>query len=67
MPDLRVVATIPALPGSEDVIRAALTTLASATRAHDGCLGYELFEFAAADGHLAGEVAVHRLRPVVTP
>ncbi len=96
MADLRVVALIPAQPGSEDVIRAALRTLAETSRGHDGCTGYELFEsaavpgqfvtietwrsqddldahmqtedvaaaFAAADGHLGGEVAVHPLRPV---
>jgi quinol monooxygenase YgiN len=96
MTELHAVATIPAKPGSEDVIRSALTTLVEATRAEDGCLAYDLFEsasapgtfvtierwtdavalgahlatdhvaaaFAAADGHLAGEVAVHPLAPV---
>lgn len=96
MSDLHAVATIPARPGSEDVIRAALTTLAEATRQEEGCLAYDLFEsastpgtfvtverwtdqaalqahlatphvaaaFAAADGHLSGEVSVHPLVPV---
>ena len=96
MTELDVVALIPAKPGSEDVVRDALITLAAATQNHEGCLHYELFEsaaapgtfvtverwtaqealdahmatqdvadaFAAADGHLAGDVAVHPLRPV---
>lgn len=50
MPDLRVVAVIPAKPGSEDVVRDALATLAEASRGHEGCTGYELFESAAAPG-----------------
>jgi quinol monooxygenase YgiN len=96
MSELHVVATIPAKAGSEDGIRAALTTLAEATRQEPGCVSYDLHEsasapgtfvtlerwtdqaaleahlasdhvaaaFAAADGHLAGEVAVHPLVPV---
>lgn len=48
--DLHVVATIPAAPGSEDVVKAALTTLASATLGHEGCLHYELFESGSAPG-----------------
>ena len=96
MPDLNVVALIPARSGSEDVVREALTRLAAATQSHQGCLHYELFEsaaapgtfvtverwtaqedldahmatqdvadaFTAADGHLAGDVAIHPLRPV---
>ena len=96
MAELDVVALIPASPGSEDVVRHALTTLAAATRDHEGCLHYELFESAAApgtfvtverwtaqehldahmatddiatalgavEGHLAGDVAIHPLRPV---
>ena len=96
MADLRVVALIPARPGSEDRVRAALATLAEASLGHDGCLGYELFESAAApgtfvtvetwrdksdldahmqtediatalgaaEGHLAGDIAVHPLVPV---
>jgi len=71
MPDLRVVAVIPAKPGSEDVIRATLSTLADASRGHQGCTGYELYESGTApgtfvtveswasqediDAHLAGE------------
>jgi quinol monooxygenase YgiN len=96
MSDLRTVALIPARPGSEAVVREALTTLAAATRQHRGCVDYVLYEsaavpgtfvtvetwasqddldahmrtddiaaaFAAADGHLAGDVALHPLRPV---
>ena len=77
-------------------MRDALTTMAAAAQAHEGCLHYELVEsasapgifvtverwtaqealdahmatqdvadaFAAADGHLAGDVAVHPLRSV---
>lgn len=50
MSELRVVATIPAKPGSEDVIRDALSALMTSTREEDGCLGYELFESDAAPG-----------------
>ena len=44
MPELRVVATIPAKPGSEDAIREALSTLVEATAQEEGCVSYELFE-----------------------
>ena len=96
MSDLQVVATIPASPEAADQVRAALQTLAEATRAEEGCLAYDLFEsgsvpgtfvtverwtdqaaldahmgqphvaaaFAAADGALSGEVAIHPLKPV---
>ena len=96
MTDLRVVALVPARSGSEDVVRDVLSTLAQATLQHQGCLGYDLFESAAAPGvfvtvetwsgqadldahlqtddvatavaaatdHLAGDIAVHPLRPV---
>lgn len=96
MSDLRVIATVPAKSGSEELIRSALSALAEASRGHTGCISYELFEsaaapgtfltieswtsqgdleahmataevaaaFAAADGHLAGDVAVHPLQPV---
>ncbi len=50
MADLRVVALIPAKPGSEETVRTALTRLAAATQDHEGCLAYELFESAAAPG-----------------
>lgn len=50
MSELHVVATIPALPGSEDVVRAALSTLTEATRQEEGCLSYDLFESASAPG-----------------
>ena len=57
MAELNVVALIHARPGSEGVVRDALTTSAAATQ--------DVGEaFAAADGHLAGDVAVHPLRPV---
>ncbi len=96
MSELQVVATIPAKPEAAAAIREALTALAEATRAEEGCLAYELFEsasapgtfvtlerwtdqaaldshmtmphvaaaFAAADGALSGEVAIHPLQPV---
>ncbi len=96
MPELTVVATIPARPDTEDAIRAALQALASETRKEEGCLAYDLFEsasapdtfvtverwtsqealdahlasahvaeaFGAAEGALAGEVAIHPLVPV---
>lgn len=95
MPDLQVVATIPAKPEAADQLRAALTTLVEKTREEDGCISYDLFEsasapgvfvtverwsgqdaldahmksahiaeaFAAADGALAGDVAIHPLVP----
>jgi quinol monooxygenase YgiN len=50
MADLRAVASIPAAPGSEDVIRAALSTLADASRGHQGCVSYELYESGAVPG-----------------
>lgn len=50
MPDLRVVATIPAKPGSEDVIREVLTTLATETRREVGCVEYLVFESQAVPG-----------------
>jgi quinol monooxygenase YgiN len=96
MTTLRVVAQIPAKPGSEGVVRDALAVLATASRGHQGCVSYDLFEsaaspgtfvtveswdsrddldahmqtpdiasaLAAADGHLAGEIAVHPLHAV---
>lgn len=50
MTELHVVATIPAKPGSEETVRALLTTLAAATREEEGCLAYDLFESGAAPG-----------------
>lgn len=50
MSDLHVVATISAKPGSEDVVRAALSDLTEASRQEEGCLSYGLFESAAASG-----------------
>ncbi|MFC4606194.1 putative quinol monooxygenase [Rhodococcus kronopolitis] len=50
MPDLHVVATIAAKPGSEETVRSALSALAAASRDEDGCISYELFESAQAAG-----------------
>lgn len=47
---LRVVATISAKAGSEDVVRHALTALTAGSRTEEGCLSYELFESVAAPG-----------------
>lgn len=50
MSDLVVVALIPAKPGSEDVVRAALTALVPPSRAEEGCLSYDLYESSSAPG-----------------
>lgn len=50
MSEIHVVATIPASAGSEDGIRAALSTLVEATRQEEGCVSYDLFESASAPG-----------------
>lgn len=50
MSELRVVAEIATTPGSEGIVRDALSTLVSATREEEGCLSYELFESVAAPG-----------------
>ena len=50
MSDLRVVATIVAKPESVQPVREALAELGAASRDEEGCLGYELFESAAAPG-----------------
>lgn len=95
MSDLRVVAVIPVKPGSVQAMRETLNGLAEASRGHQGCTGYEVFESAsapgtfltvetwrgradhdahlrtgdvvtalgAADGHLAGDIAIHPLQP----
>ncbi|MDO9379066.1 MAG: putative quinol monooxygenase [Nocardioidaceae bacterium] len=47
---IQVVAVITAKPGSEDVVRAALTDLVAPTRAEEGCLSYSLSESSAAPG-----------------
>ena len=44
---LQVVATITAKPGSEDIVRDALSELVSGTRTEEGCMVYELFQSAA--------------------
>jgi quinol monooxygenase YgiN len=50
MPDLHVVALLPAKPGSESVVKEALTALVAPTRAEEGCLAYDLYDSAAAPG-----------------
>lgn len=47
MSDLNVVALLTAKPGSEEIIRGALTALAVSTRAESGCVSYELYNSAA--------------------
>jgi len=47
MPDLRVVATITTKPEATGEIRAALLSLAEATRREEGCRSYDLFTSAA--------------------
>ncbi|QBJ96572.1 antibiotic biosynthesis monooxygenase [Rhodococcus sp. ABRD24] len=50
MSNLHVVATIPAKPGSENTVRAALTALVEESRKEDGCVSYDLFESESAPG-----------------
>ncbi|MDH6680220.1 quinol monooxygenase YgiN [Rhodococcus sp. LBL1] len=50
MSNLHVVATIPAKPGSENTVRAALTALVEASRKEDGCVSYDLYESTMAAG-----------------
>jgi quinol monooxygenase YgiN len=50
MPDLNVVATIPAKPGFEKEVAAALSKLAAATVDEPGCVSYVLYESQAAPG-----------------
>lgn len=96
MPELNVVATIPASPDAVDDLRTALQDLVAATRQEPGCLAYDLYEsaaaegvfvtvekwsdqaaldahmqtphiaaaLAAAEGRLAGDIAIHPLLPV---
>ncbi len=47
MPDLHVVAVLKAKPGSETVLRDALTALVTPTRAEAGCVSYALSQSAA--------------------
>lgn len=47
---IAVVAVITAKPGSEDVVREAMTGLVAPTRAEEGCLVYDLSESLAAPG-----------------
>ena len=50
MSDLHVVATIPAKPGSEDIVGGGLSALAAESRKEEGCISYEVFESAAVAG-----------------
>ena len=50
MPELRVVAQLTTKPGSEEIIREALSRLASATQSHRGCAEFKLYESAATPG-----------------
>jgi quinol monooxygenase YgiN len=50
MSDLPVVAVIVAKPGSEEVVRSALTALVEPTRAEQGCHSYELYESGSTPG-----------------
>jgi len=43
MPNLDVVAVIAAKSGSEEIVAAALTKLARASRGDTGCISYEIF------------------------
>lgn len=45
--ELNVVALLTAKPGSEDIVRGALETLAVATRTESGCVAYTLYNSAA--------------------
>ncbi|MDQ2797019.1 MAG: antibiotic biosynthesis monooxygenase [Actinomycetota bacterium] len=47
---LNTVALITAKPGSEVVVKAALTELLGHTRSEEGCVRYDLFESAATPG-----------------
>lgn len=49
MADLDVVAVITAKPGSEDVVRTALTELVAPTREEEGCRSYDLYESASVE------------------
>jgi quinol monooxygenase YgiN len=48
--ELSVVAVLTAKKGQEDAVRQALSALVAPTRLEEGCLGYDLFESAAAPG-----------------
>ncbi|MGA8257096.1 MAG: putative quinol monooxygenase [Nocardioides sp.] len=47
---LRVVATLPFDPASSAEVAPALTALATASQAEEGCLAYDVFESAATPG-----------------
>jgi quinol monooxygenase YgiN len=48
--DLKIVAVLPAKPGSEDIVRDGLTALVGPTREEAGCVSYDLYESAVAPG-----------------
>ena len=50
MSELHVVASIPVTAEGTEAVRAALSTLAAATREEEGCVAYDLFESASAPG-----------------
>ena len=50
MPQVRVIAQLTTKPGSEEIIREALTKLAVATQSHRGCAEFKLYESAVAPG-----------------
>ena len=50
MPQLRVVAQLSTQPGSEEIMRGALTKLAAATQSHRGCIEFTLYESVSAPG-----------------
>ncbi len=50
MSNLNVVAIIEAKPDAVDEVRAALSTLVTATRTEEGCVSYQLSESLAAPG-----------------
>lgn len=50
MPQQRVVAHLTTKPGSEEMMREALATLASATQGHRGCVEFKVYESESAPG-----------------
>jgi quinol monooxygenase YgiN len=50
MADLQVVAVLTAKPGSEEVVRTAMSALVAPTRNEEGCLSYALYESAVTPG-----------------
>jgi quinol monooxygenase YgiN len=50
MADLKVIAVLPAKPGSEDIVRDALTALVPPSRDEPGCVSYDLYDSLATPG-----------------